>query len=73
MESGKEVRKFIHAIAHDLQQPLSKILTISELVVERSTGLDETSKDYLLRMNEAAKHMKRLIDELTLKATNERP
>ena len=64
-----EVRKFIHDISHDLQKPLSKIITISELLVERPNGFDETSKDYLLRMHEAGKQMKQLIDELTLKAT----
>lgn len=65
----EECRKFIHDVSHDLQKPLSKIITISELVVERSTGLDETSRDYLTRMHESGKNMKKLIDELTLKAT----
>ena len=61
----KQVAEFVHKIAHDLQEPLSKVITISELLSEKLDNLDGTDKDYLLRMHEAARRMKKLIEDLT--------
>ncbi len=60
----RECQDFIHAVSHDLQEPLAKVITISELLLETSKNLDETEKDYLRRMFEAGRRMKKLIEDL---------
>jgi signal transduction histidine kinase len=60
----RELTEFIHALAHDLHQPLAKILTISELLKVKAKNLDEADRDYLMRMHEAARQMRTLIDEM---------
>ncbi len=61
----KELRQFIYTVSHDLRQPVSKMITISEFLVEKIKSIGEEEKDYLLRMYEAGKRMKEFIDNLT--------
>jgi signal transduction histidine kinase len=56
---------FTYSIAHDLRGPLRAMLAFSALVVEEcGPGLDERTKDYLARINEAARRMDRLVSDL---------
>jgi CheY-like chemotaxis protein len=66
--SQSQVRDFIHKLAHDLRGPIGKVITISELLSDRLKSVDEKDRDYLVRMNEAGREAKRLIDEWTKKA-----
>jgi signal transduction histidine kinase len=63
--TNQELRDFTNIASHDLQEPLRKIQTFGELLVERyGSGLDERGADYLQRMQYAARRMRSLIDEL---------
>jgi signal transduction histidine kinase len=64
-DAAKEIRKFIHTINHDLQSPLAKIITLSELLSEKLTDIDPADREYLLRMHENGKRMKAQLDDLT--------
>jgi signal transduction histidine kinase len=56
---------FTYSIAHDLRGPLRAMLAFSALVVEESSGsLEDRTKDYLSRINEAARRMDRLVGDL---------
>lgn len=60
-----EVKAFIYSVSHDLHEPLSKIITISELLTEKLKDIGESERDYLLRLHEAGKRMKTLIENLS--------
>ena len=78
-QAEKECQQFIYRVAHDLRQPVTKVITMSELLMERAGALEEDDRDYLTRMNEVGKNMKLFIDKLTydtvnrLNASDERP
>ena len=62
---NKELRDFTHIASHDLSEPLRKVLTFGSMLMERSANaLDDTSKDYLHRMNNAVKRMQNLLNSL---------
>jgi PAS domain S-box-containing protein len=63
MRSNKELQDFAFVASHDLQEPLRKIIGFSDMLGARP-GLDETEKDYIRRMQDAARRMKRMIDDL---------
>jgi light-regulated signal transduction histidine kinase (bacteriophytochrome) len=51
--------------AHDLQEPLKKIIAFGDLLVsECAKGINEEGKNYLDRMRNAAKRMSELISDL---------
>lgn len=63
--SNRELRDFANIASHDMQEPLRKILTFSELLRLRYTDqLDERASDYLQRMDRAARHLHDLINDL---------
>jgi len=63
--SNRDLQDFANIASHDLQEPLRKIQTFSELLQTRNSAqLDERGLDYLGRMNKAAQRMQTLIDEL---------
>ncbi len=63
--SNRELQDFASVAAHDLQEPLRKILTFSERLITRSSAqFSEESRDYLQRMVSAASRMRTLIDDL---------
>lgn len=62
--SNRELQDFAFVASHDLQEPLRKIQAFSDRLISRSDKLDEQEKDYLGRMQSAARRMQQLIDDL---------
>ncbi|HYG16858.1 MAG TPA: PAS domain-containing protein, partial [Bacteroidia bacterium] len=61
--SYKELESFSYIASHDLKEPLRKIRTFSDRLMEQEP-LTDTGKDYLKRMVNSASHMQQLIDAL---------
>jgi signal transduction histidine kinase len=60
-----ELQEFAFVAAHDLQEPLRKIITFCDMVNTRSAPvLDSTSHDYLDRVISSASHMRQLLRDL---------
>jgi two-component system sensor kinase FixL len=63
--SNRELQDFASVAAHDLQEPLRKILAFGDRLDERcGAALGEEGRDYLFRMQNAAERMRQLIDDL---------
>ncbi len=63
--SNKELQEFAYVASHDLQEPLRKVRAFGDRLVTRSGAqMDEVSRDYLTRMENAAERMQSLIDAL---------
>jgi signal transduction histidine kinase len=63
--SNAELDQFASIASHDLQEPLRKIRTFSERVVDtESSALTERGRDYLNRASASAERMQRLIEDL---------
>lgn len=69
---NKELQTFAYISSHDLQEPLRKIQTFSTQIMEKeSHNLSERGKDKFRRMENAAKRMQTLINDLlTYSRTN---
>ncbi|HEX8818949.1 MAG TPA: ATP-binding protein [Archangium sp.] len=64
-QSNRELENFASVASHDLQEPLRKIQTFSDhLAATYSQALGPEGRDLLSRMNNAAKRMRQLIDDL---------
>jgi PAS domain S-box-containing protein len=62
---NKELQDFAFVASHDLQEPLRKVRTFGDMLAARcGVSLDETSGDYLMRMQKAAARMQSLLDSL---------
>ncbi len=63
--SNRELQDFASVAAHDLQEPLRKILTFGDRLVNKyDSAIPEEGKDYLGRMLASAQRMRKLIDDL---------
>jgi signal transduction histidine kinase len=69
---NNELQSFSYIAGHDLQEPLRKIQTFSDRILEKENDLlSVEGKDYFRRMQNAAKRMQALIDDLlTYSRTN---
>ena len=69
-----ELEDFVHSIAHDLRSPLRALGGFSELMqADYREVIDDTGRDYLRRIHEAARHLGDLMDALlSLSGVNRR-
>jgi signal transduction histidine kinase len=68
-EQNSELNAFAHTVAHDLKNPLAKILTSLSLVQEGSSKLDKEAQELLEISINASRKMRSIIDELLLLAS----
>jgi len=62
---NKELETFTYAASHDLQEPLRKIQTFADRILEKDhLTLSDSGKDYFSRMQGTAFRMKQLIEDL---------
>ncbi|REG85444.1 PAS domain S-box protein [Algoriphagus antarcticus] len=62
---NKELQSFAYISSHDLQEPLRKIQTFSTLLLENEyENLTEDGKEHFSRMQNAARRMQALINDL---------
>lgn len=62
--SNKELTSFSYVASHDLQEPLRKIKTFSNLILEKETNLSEEGKECFERIMTSAGRMQKLIEDL---------
>ncbi len=63
--SNRELASFSYSVSHDLRSPLRAIDGFSHALLEEyGERLDDTARDYLNRVRQAAQRMGRLIDDL---------
>src|SRR5262249_32880117 len=63
--SNRDLELFASAASHDLQEPLRKIQAFSDMLVEDyRTALDEQGRDCLRRIQDSARRMQALINDL---------
>jgi two-component system CheB/CheR fusion protein len=64
-QSNRELEDFAHVASHDLQEPLRKIQTFADRLVNMQTEpLSDKTRDYLERMQQAAGRMQALVRDL---------
>jgi len=62
---NNELQSFNYISSHDLQEPLRKIQTFASRIFDvENENLSARGKGYLVRMQDAAKRMRQLIDDL---------
>jgi PAS domain S-box-containing protein len=63
--TNKELEAFSYSVSHDLRAPLRSIDGFSKILLEKyRSQVDETGRDYLQRVRNAAMRMGRLIDDM---------
>jgi PAS domain S-box-containing protein len=63
--ANEELEAFAYSVSHDLRAPLRGIDGFSQAVLEEySESLDETGRDYLVRLRSASQRMGHLIDDM---------
>jgi PAS domain S-box-containing protein len=65
VRSNKELDDYTFAVSHDLKAPLRTIDSFSSFLLDDySDALDDTGKEYLIRIKSATKRMNTLIEDL---------
>jgi len=65
--SNKELQEFAHIASHDLQEPLRKVMSFGDRLKNKYADvLGDQGRDYLERMQNAAKRMQNLIQGLLM-------
>ncbi len=62
--SNKELTSFSYVASHDLQEPLRKIKTFSNLILEKEANLSVEGKECFERIMTSAGRMQKLIEDL---------
>lgn len=63
--SNAELERFAYVASHDMKEPLRKIQAFGDRLATRYAGsLDETANDYVHRMQDAARRMSLLIEDM---------
>jgi len=66
-EINKDLASFAYVSSHDMQEPLRKIQTFSSRILEQEEqNLSKTGKDYFCRVQQAAKRMQMIIEDLVV-------
>ncbi len=62
--SNQDLQEFAFVASHDLQEPLRVVVSFTSLLAKRNPDLDEKSRDFIRRAQNAALRMQSLIDDL---------
>jgi len=62
--ANRELESFAYAVSHDLRAPLRSLSGFSQILQESAADLDDKSRHYLTRIQEASQHMSSLIEDL---------
>lgn len=64
-EQTRDLQEFAYGVSHDLQEPLRKVMTFGDRLLEKcGPQLGEAGLDYLNRMQDASKRMSILIQDV---------
>jgi len=64
-KANKELEDFTYVVSHDLQEPLRKVHSFGEFLLEDcGSQMPGNGKDYIIRMQRASIKMKKLIEDL---------
>jgi two-component system CheB/CheR fusion protein len=62
--SNSELQQFAYVASHDLQEPLRKIMTFSDKLLQHAERIPEEGRTYIEKIASSSHRMTRLIDDL---------